>query len=315
MSYSHFYPAKKYRWHVTPLYIIKEMLLTRQANDLDNQILITGARRGGKSTICGKILFQFEDFNPYDSMVYSKEATFKQLKKKNNYVWMDEAVINSARGNVMTRANKLLFEVTTINGENHNMVFFIMPFVEDFDTKILQYITAWIHVDKRGLAVLLLPENKGIFGKRNWDIVQMKKIFEEFQKENQQASHMPYWIYNNFRGYIKFGKLPKHQQEVVNEIKNIRKSENLDKEMKDNIVFEAKEVENYSKYSAKNLTELIIKGEIRSIEQFNKTCEEYKLLSDEILKKCDNILKKNNINKTVKGIFREKQKEDQLIKF
>lgn len=315
MSYNKFYPAKKYKWHVTALHEIKEMIIARQAQDKDNQILVTGARRGGKSTLTGKILFQFEDFDPYISMVYSKEKLFEQVKKKKGKIWVDEGVVQAAKGNVMTRANKLLFEVTTINGDNNNIVFFLMPYVEDFDSKILQYITMWIHVDRRGLAVLLLPENKGIFGKRNWDINGMKKIYEEFQKENKQGTHMPYWVYNNFRGYIRFGKLPKEQQAIVDEIKTMRKNENSDRENKEQVVMEVKEVENYAKYSAKKLAELIMKGEIRSIAQFDNQCKEYKLNPEEMVKKCDSILRHNNADKTVKQTLKAYEKIDSLIKF
>jgi len=315
MSYDKFYPAKKYKWHVNTLSEIKEMMLARRENEKDNMILVTGARGDGKTTITGKILFQFEDFDPFVSMIYSKEAMFKLIKKKKGYVWADEGVINAAKGNVMTRANKLLFEVATINRDNYNMVFFLMPFIEDFDTKILQYISMWIHIDSRGLGVMMLPANKGVFGKRNWDLIAMKKLFDEFQKENQNASHIPYWIFPNFRGYIKFGKLTQQQDTIVKEIKQLRKNENIDKEMQQEITVEVKELENYNKYSAKKLAELVIKGEIRNIESFKLTCTEMKLDPEEMLKKCDSVLKRNLVGKTVKGILREYDKQDSLIKF
>lgn len=316
MAYQHkYHPAKKFKWVTIPVSLLKEMLIQRRNNEKDNVILITGSRGDGKSTLTGKILFQFEDFDPFESIVYSKEAFFKQLKKKFNYVWADEGVVNAAKGNVMTRANKLLFEALTINRDNFNIVFFLMPFVEDFDTKILQYCSAWIHVDSRGLGVLMLPSNKGLFGKRNWDIDAMRKLFDEFQKENQKASHMPYWVYPNFRGYIRFGKLTTEQDRIVKEIKSLRKNENLDKQTQEEVVIEVKELDNYQKYSAKKLSEMIMKGEIRSIEQFNIICTDMKLEPEAIIKKCDSILKRNNVNKTTKGLFREYVKEDSLIKF
>lgn len=267
------------------------------------------------STLTGKILFQFEDFDPYVSLIYSKEAMFKIVKRKNGYIWADEAVVNAAKGNVMTRASKMLHEIFTINRDNFNIVFFLMPFVEDFDSKILQYVSMWIHIDSRGLGVILLPSNKGIFGKRNWDIDGMKKIFDEFQKENKGDKHVPYWIYDNFRGYIKFGKLNKDQDTIIKEIKTLRKNENMDKATKEEIVTEVKDLENYNKYSAKKLSELVLKGEIRSIEQFNFNCQEMKLMPEDMLKKCDLIFKHNNVGMTIKGKLKEYQKKDNLIKF
>jgi len=315
MTYTKFYPAMKYRWTTYPLSFIKEMIVNRRNNEKDNIILITGSRGDGKSTMAGKILFQFEDFDPYVSMVYSKEAMFKLVKKKFGYIWADEGVVNAAKGNVMTRASKLLFEAFTINRDNFNIILFLMPFVEDFDTKILQYVSAWIHIDRRGLGVLMLPSNKGLFGKRNWDINHMKKIYDEFVKENKGESHAPYWLYDNFRGYIRFGKLTIEQDTIVKEIKTLRKNENIDKTLQEETVVEVKELDNYNKYSAKKLAELVARGEIRSIEQFNATANEMKLNPEEMLKKCDNIFKRSKVGKTIKGLLKEYDKVDSAIKF
>jgi len=278
-------------------------------------ILVTGTRGSGKTTFTGKILFQFENFDPYQSMIYSKDAMFKLIKKKNGYIWADEAVISAAKGNVMSRANKLLFEMSTINRDNFNIVFFLMPFIEDFDSKILQYCSAWVHIDSRGLAVLLLPTNKGLFGRNNWDIKNLKKTYDEFLKEAKGERHVPYWIYENFRGYIKFGKLPQQQDAIIKEIKQLRKNENLDKEMQEDIKVEVTGMENYVKYSSKKLAELIQKGEIRSIESFNATCEKMKLNPEEMLKKCDGVFNKSGLGKTARSTIRQYAKEDMLLKF
>lgn len=310
-----FYPARKYRWFHFPLKLIKELILGRRSNEKDNIILVTGARGEGKSTFVGKILFQFEDFQPYESMVYNKEKMFELVKMKNGYIWADEAVVNVARGNVMTRANKMIHEIFTINRDNFNIVFFCMPFVEDFDTKILQYVSMWIHIDSRGLGVVMMPSNKGIFGKKNWDIEGMKKIYEEFQRDNKSGSHMPYWCYDNFRGYIKFGKLTEAQDKIVKEIKAMRKNENIEKSTQQEVVIGVKQSEDYSKYSAKKITEMIAKGEIRDIETFKLTCIEMKLEPEQIIKKCDHILKISGANKTSKQMFKEYEKLDNLVKF
>lgn len=309
------YPAKVYKYITIPLYMLKEMIEERKRKEKDNVILVTGARGEGKSTFTGKVLFQFDDFDPYESMVYSKDKMFELIRKKNGYVWADEAVVNAARGNVMTRANKMLHEIVTINRDNYNIVFFCMPFVEDFDSKILQYVSMWVHIDSRGVGVILLPSNKGIFGKKNWDINSLRKIYEDFKKENAGVTHVPYWIYPNFRGYVKFGRLTKKQDEVIKEIKTLRKNENLEKEQKEEMVQEVKQLENYQKYSAKKLAEQIAKGEIRDLESFNFNCEEMKLDPVILEKKINTIFKRNNLGYTMRQLFKKYEKADSLIKF
>lgn len=310
-----FYPAKKYKWINFPLGFIKQMLLGRRSNEKDNIVLVTGARGDGKSTFVGKILFQFEDFVPYESMIFSKEKMFELVKKKNGFIWADEAVVNAAKGNVMTRANKMLHEIFTINRDNFNIVFFCMPFIEDFDSKILQYCSMWVHIDSRGLGVILLPSNKGLFGKRRWDIDAMKKMFDEFLRENSTSVHVPYWIFPNFRGYCRFAKLSAKQDKIMKEIKALRKNENMEKEMQEVIISEVKSSDDYLRYSTKKLGEMVGKGEIRTIIEFNDSCKELKINQEIALSRVDKILKLSGVKKTTKQLFKEYDRIDNMIKF
>jgi hypothetical protein len=147
-----------------------------------------------------------------------------------------------------------------------------------------------------------------------WDIDAMKKMFDEFKKENVKAQHVPYWIFENFRGYIKFGKLPKEKDALVKEIKGIRKNENLDKQSEQEVIVNVKESDNYLKHSSKKLAELIIKGEIRDMEAFKFNCEELKLDVDTVRNRVDKIVKQNK-GKTSVQLLKEYTKADQMVKF
>ena len=52
----------------------------------------------------------------------------------------------------------------------------------------------------------------------------------------------------------------------MDEIKNIKKNENLDKQMQEEVTVEVKELKNYQKYSSIKLAEMVMKGEIRDLE-------------------------------------------------
>ena len=228
----------------------------------DNLVLVTGRRGSGKTTLALKIVIGFDKLKEIEEY-YNKEAnkgkeeikkydlsTLKAFELENDmaftrkklqdlcrntrhgFILADEAIVNTARRNAMTKANKILHEVLTINRKNANTVLFCLPSIEDFDISMLQYVTHWIHIHDRGVGAILLPEPRSIFGRKTWDVDRMKKVYEKFKEENPTIVQVPYWLFDNFRGYIRFGALRKDIEEKYLRIAHEEKNKDTEEELK-----------------------------------------------------------------------------------
>lgn len=259
---------KKFRKLIITHNFIRFLLIDRIIDKKDNLILITGKRGSGKSTCALKLILGFNNmkklqkvytdevnqiFNEdkcdvlYDNtripelslfdmdkdMVFQRSELQELCRDKSmGFILADEAVVNASRKQTLTRDNKKLHEIITINRKNYNTIIFCMPSIEDFDLSILQYVTHWIHIHDRGVACLFLPNKPSIFGKKSWDIDNMRKIHDKFLDDNPSAQSVPYDKFENFRGRIRFGALSKKQEE--NYLKIAHEKKNKDTENKNN---------------------------------------------------------------------------------
>lgn len=252
--------AKQFSKFVHSHKFLRFLLLDRIKSKKDNVVLVTGKRGSGKTTLALKLILGFNDmlenekyyneeknvlkseeekekyslneFTPFDMekhMCFSKKELQDLWKgERNAFILADEAIVNSNRRNSMTKANKILMEIATINRKNFNTVFFCIPGIEDFDIAMLQYVSHWLHIDDRGLGVVLLPNPPSLFGRSSWDIIAMKKIYEKFLEKNPTAHGVPYWLFDNFRGYINFKGMGKKVEEKYNKIAHEKKNRDTD---------------------------------------------------------------------------------------
>ena len=294
------FKSKIYRQFVFTHEFFRYLMVDRVMIEKDNIVLITGKRGGGKTTLTIKQILGFADLDKIQ-MYYNKERNVMREKKikytlpkftpfvmeehmafqrkslhnlcrdvKRGFILADEAVVNAARRNSMSKANKILHEIITINRKNFNTVFFCLPSVEDFDISILQYVTCWIHIDNRGLACVLMPNRSSIFGRKTWDIDRMKKIYEKYLEENPRAIDVPYWLFDNFRGYIKFGKLPKAIEQ--NYLKIAHEMKNKDTEEEDGGKTKKPRLDEATTTLLSEIADKIISGELQKPEEYYKNC-------------------------------------------
>ncbi len=225
-------------------------------------ILVTGKRGSGKTTVALKQIMGFSDIetneNYYNEQknihVEDKEKVKYKLEgftkfdmerhmcfgktelqnlwkeEKRAFILADEIIVSASRRQSMTKGNKLIHEIATINRKNFNTFFLLLPSIEDLDLAILQYITHWIHVSQQGLAAVLLPNPPTLFGRGSWDIPQMKKIYEKFLEKNPTAPTVPFWLFNNFRGYILFSAMTAGVERQYDEISHRKKNQNSNEE-------------------------------------------------------------------------------------
>lgn len=340
------YKSKIYRKFVFSHKFFRFLLLDRVMIEKDNIILVTGFRGQGKTTFALKMILGFtdakmmeEEYNKELQKTSSKddeEIPYKQLRTfqafsiekdmafqrkelqdlcrnlMRGFILADEAVVNAGRRNSMTKANKILHQIITINRKNYNSVFFCLPSVEDFDVSILQYVSCWVHIDDRGLGAILLPNATSIFGRKSWDVDKMKKTYDKFLDENPRTTQVPYWLFDNFRGYIKFKKLPKGIEEKYLKIAHEKKNA----EMED----EDKKAEPKRKFTEEqetllnNLTQKLIKGEIDDPSDFYKHCGDLDFSKNRINRVIGELLAKSGDGRTPTQIIRDtKNKNEQEL--
>lgn len=232
---------------------------------------------------------------------------------RRGFIQADEAVVSVARRNAMTKANKILHEILTINRKNFNTIVFCIPSIEDFDISILQYASHWLHIDRRGLAALLLPQSTGLFGRKRWDVDKMKKIVEKFVNDNPTISEsdIPYWLFDNFRGYLKWNALPEKVEAKYNEI--IEKQKNIDTEELDS--GKEKKTRGLGEEQLKIIEKIVKelqKGKITDTADYYAYCGDLDFKKDKLNREVNEFLAKHGDGRTVLRIIKEnKEKEEE----
>jgi len=316
------------------------LLVDRINLNKDNIVLVTGKRGDGKTSLALKLLLGLNDMEKFSS--YYNEEYNRSLENKTEqklegfkafdmeehlaftrkklqelckgtykgFIQADEAIVNAARRNSMTKANKVLHEILTINRKNLNTLFFCLPTIEDFDISILQYVTHWIHIDDRGLAAVLLPEAKSIFGRKTWDVDKMKKIYDKFMEENPGITSVPYWLFDNFRGYIRWKALGVRIEERY--LKIAHEQKNLDTEEEEKPVIKRNEMPEEKRTLLEKITTGLLEGKIKEPEEYYKYCGALEFNKQKLNKEINELLAKKGDGRNATKVIRDnKQKEEQ----
>lgn len=342
-----FKAARIYRKFRHTHHFFRSLLVDRVMIEKDNVVLITGKRGTGKSTLTLKMALGFnnldeikdrymqefetnwgeneindlpyDEFNAFDMnthMVFTQEELEEYCKNlRRGFIMADEAVVNASRRNSMTRANKILHQIITINRKNFNTLLFCLPSVEDFDISILQYVSHWVHIDDRGLAAVMLPNPPSIFGRKSWDIDKMKKIYDKFQEENPSAGAMPYWLFDNFRGYIAFSKLSSGVEKQYLEISHRKKNEGVEAEKRK---MEEKENKKQMDPVKKNVMDTIAErlkdNKIKDFNELVVEAQDLQMTRDQLQRFINNNLSKYGEGRTLSQIFAEHKRKEKLKK-
>lgn len=334
------YPQKIYGKVKISYKEMRNLFLDRIQIKKDNLVIVSGRRGVGKTTLAIKLAMGFSnqdklqkdyadsgrdgklvDYDPFDmerDLVFTKkEMGDLVMNKKRGIILNDESIVGVSRRNSMTRDNKNYMRTITINRKNLNTIFLLLPSVEDIDVSILQYATMWLHVDSRGLAVLMLPSKQSVFGRAAWDIVAMKKMNDTLLAKNTTVKQTPYWIYPNFYGYVPFGPLTsgveKKYLEIADRKKNLevlREEAEKNKPKKNRIPDEKKEKLN-------GIAKKLISGEMASSEEFYSQCKDLEYSKIQLSRNVNESLASLGDGRTASAIIkynREKQRETEKKK-
>ncbi len=205
-----------------------EILTQRQANEFDGNIVVSGERGNGKSTLINKIFLRFKSFNPWKHQVYNGRDVIHLLKNQTfGLCWDDEAINSGYKRNWQNKTQQELIKILTVYRDNFNVYASAIPnfFSLDKDLRDLYFIH--IHVIERGIAIVHMPLQGRLYSQDKWDAKYNAKVEDSWGKRMQKDTKFrpPYHKLTTFRGYLFFGDVTPKQKQLYKEIKKKKREE------------------------------------------------------------------------------------------
>ena len=226
--------AKKFYSFTCSFMCFWQSLINRLEDKKDCFILITGATGSGKSTLSGKINFNFAEKEPNfilnnEEMMFVPEKHFivdadefavKMITETGSSLWYDEAREGGNRQAWYDKINKAIKQRKNTNRKLFNIYWFIMPLETEFDPKLAAHLTMWIWV-RRGVGEIYVANNQRKGGK-GLNIDEIIKREEKWLKENPKRSVVNPTIHPEYCGRIFFGRFTKEEEKRYNELVRIK---------------------------------------------------------------------------------------------
>lgn len=214
------------RWNVKEL---AQILRERQLNKFDVNVLVSGKRGDGKSTLIHKIMLRFkkDGFRHRKHQVYDREDVMNLLAEQTfGFVWDDEAVNSGYKRDFQNQGQKELIKLITNFRDNYNLYFSAIPSFYSLDKDLRDLTFMHIHIIERGLAVILIALESSIHTADIWDTKNNMAIE---QKENERVAKDPtkkfrYHLFSTFAGYLYFGDVTEKQREIYKKVKDEKRS-------------------------------------------------------------------------------------------
>jgi len=209
---------------------IVEIINKRQFNEFDSNGAVSGDRGNGKSTLINKILYRFDDFDPWKHQVYDRESVISLLKsEKCGKVWDDEAINSGYKRNFQNKEQQELIKILTAYRDNYNTYWSAIPnfFSLDKDLRDLYFIH--LHVIERGIVVVHMPLQGRLYSQDRWDAKYNAKVEESWSKRMQKDPNFKpaYHKLSTFRGYLFFKDMTEGQKKLYKNIKRTKRNESF----------------------------------------------------------------------------------------
>ena len=209
---------------------IVNIIKQRRSNEFDANMIVSGDRGNGKSTLIAKILYRFKEFKPWQHQVYDGESVIKLLKnQKYGLCWDDEAINSGYKRNWQSKAQQELIKIITAYRDSYNIYASAVPNFFSMDKDLRDLYFLHLHVIARGIAVVHMPLQGRLYSQDRWDTKYNAKVEEKWSKRIQENPNYrpPYHKLSTFRGYLFFTDLTKLQKELYKEIKRTKREESF----------------------------------------------------------------------------------------
>ena len=208
--------AKVFFHYSLPQNKLCKALRDRIKANKDSTVLISGITGCGKSTLVGKLCFNF--FSDLDNVKVEGEKMFtddnfivdpedlatKMITDKGNTLWVDEARDGLSSKNWNSKINKTIVSRKNKNRKRGIVSFILLPYEKEVDKSFLNHITMWIFIKKRGVGEIYVANNS----RKGGQALSVQRIIdreEKFYKENKRKRSVRPIIHSEYIGNIYFG--------------------------------------------------------------------------------------------------------------
>ncbi len=224
----------------------------------DSTVLVSGKTGVGKSTVIGKLCFNF--FENMDNVKVEGEKMFtnenfmvdpeiystKMITDKGNILWLDESFEALSSKNWNSKTNKTIIARKNKNRKRGIVSFILLPYENEVDKAFLKHITMWVFLKKRGVAEIYVASNsrKGGQGLSVQRIIDRE---EKWFKENPGKRSVRPIIHEEFIGTLYYGAFSIAEEKRYNNLvdkHHVTGKLSTEEEDRINPVMDKKELEN-----------------------------------------------------------------------
>lgn len=222
-------PLCRVKWTLKDIVGIVKL---RQANKFDCNVVVSGDRGNGKSTLIVKTLYLTKQYNPKKHQVYSREDVIKLLSSQKYGICFDDEAINSGyKRDFQSKGQQELIKIVTAYRDNFNLYISAIPNFFNLDKDLRDLTFIHIHVIERGIGVLHMPIQGRLYSADKWDTKNNARLEDKWnhQRAINPNYRIPYHKLSTFRGYVYFDDVTPKQRELYETIKKEKRAESFNK--------------------------------------------------------------------------------------
>jgi len=219
--------AKIFHHYVLPQNKLCEALRGRIKINKDSTVMITAITGNGKSTLTGKLCFNFfseldnikikgeKMFTDDNFVIDPEEFAMKMITDKGSVIWADDIRDGISSKNWNSQINKTIVSRKNKNRKRGIVSFILLPYETEVDKSFLKHVTMWIYVKKRGVGEIYVANNS----RKGGQALSIQRIIEreeKFYKENPGKRTVRPIIHPEYIGNIMFGAFSKAEDKRYN---------------------------------------------------------------------------------------------------